>query len=66
MNSLEIVRDLSKEREFNLKMRLFLSMAAASDTLGTYYDYIYEKDFPKIVDLISPSAPHTPPSKVTP
>jgi len=36
--------------------RLFLHVAFASDSLRTYYDYVREKDFYRLVQLLLPAS----------
>lgn len=37
-----------------MKIKLFVNLAIASDTLRAYYDYIREKQFPKLIELVLP------------
>lgn len=52
----EIPKDAEKEIRYNKQRRLFLSLALASDSIRTYYEYIRQKQFHKIVDLIVPES----------
>lgn len=51
----EIPKDPQKEHKYNTMRKLFISVALSSESMRTYFDYVREKEFGRLVDMVLPA-----------